>query len=1000
MARMKVGLVVLAASVLFPVGAWAQSAIAGVVKDTSGAVLPGVTVEAASHALIEKVRAVTTDTQGQYKIVDLRPGLYSVTFTMPGFATAQRDGVELATNFTAAISMDMQVGSLTETVTVSGLSPIVDVQNVNQGRTVNQETIAAVPSSRTFQQLAGFIPGIIVRTNMSSSAQDVGGTAGDKSSMVQIHGGRPGDMQMKVDGMLVNNVNQVAQSGIFVDMGSLQEVAYQVGAMSAENQTGGVQANFILKDGSNRHTASFFAAGTNASLQRNNITQKLIDRGINAPNQLDKLWDLNGSYIGPLISDKLWLVVSTRYWGLNNRVLGIYENLTPDRFVYTPDVAGGVALDDTWLRSATGRLTWQMNPKNKVSIHYINTNRCFCHQGLSNGNTAPEASTVNRNPTDYDASVVWTAQVTNRLLLEAGLSYNRANQNSYPQREVAAANRLGVTELSTGFLYRSVSSGGFRLDTTHNDYRASASYVTGSHAIKTGFYLQEGEVSQTTYTPPGGPLALALLNGQPNRITYLATPFQNRNKLNANLGIFVQDQWTLSHLTITAGLRFDYQNESVPAQHLDATQWLPARDYPELKDVVNWKDLSPRLGASYDVFGNGKTAIKASVSRYVKGEGLSIAQSMNPAANTSATRPWSSNSGLFNPYLDCDLYNYNAQVTPTGGCGAISNRAFGLGVNPTNYDPDVVDGWQKRGNNWETSATIQHELRPGLSVTAAYFHRSYFNNLATVNTLADPSVASNYTSYCITVPVDPRLPGGGGNQICGLKDVIPALFGQVNNRVTFAKNLGADYERHNSIDFSMNMRLPHGAQLQGGVSTTKWSFDNCDVIGKANSAATAVDPFVRDFFTVAGPNTTYCHQESPFQPTLKFVGSIPLKWGLQASGSLQSVPGVPISASYTMTNAQIAPFLGRNLAAGVGGTVAVQLVPPSQYLDDRVNQADVRLSKILKWGQRRIQGNFDLYNLFNRSPVLVPNNTYGANWSKPQLILPGRLFKTSVQFDF
>ena len=486
------------------------------------------------------------------------------------------------------------------------------------------------------------------------------------------------------------------------------------------------------------------------------------------------------------------------------------------------------------------------------------------------------------------------------------------------------------------------------------------------------------------------------MNGQPNRITYLATPFTNRNTLDANLGVYVQDQWTIDRLTINAGLRFDYQNESVPANHLVATQWLPVRDYPYQPDVVNWKDLSPRLGASYDVFGTGRTAIKASASRYVKGEGLSIAQSMNPAANTSATRPWTSTSGLFDPFLDCDLYNFNAN----GTCGAISNRNFGLGRNPTNYDRDVIDGWPKRGYNWEFSTSIQQELRPGLSFTAAYFRRAYFNNLSTVNTLADPSVASNYTEYCITAPVDPRLPGGGGNQICGLKDVIPSLFGRVNELVTFSKNLGDDYEHHNSVDLTVNMRLAGGALLAGGVSTTKWTFDNCDVIGKSNDAATAVSPFVRDFFTMAGPNTTYCHQSSPVIPTVKLVGSLPLKWGLQASGSFQSVPGVPISAGVTMTNAQIKPFLGRDLAAGTRGTVAVQLVPPSRHFEDRTNQTDLRLSKILRWGRARIQGNFDLYNVFNRSPVLVANNTYGPNWTKPQLILPGRLFKTGVQIEF
>ena len=1000
-----IGLVVLT-TLAFPATSRAQGAmagaIAGVVKDASGAVLPGVSVEASSPALIEKVRTVVTDAEGVYKIVDLRAGTYRVAFSLQGFNTAVRDGIELTSNFTAQVNAELKVGDIAETVQVTSAAPLIDVQNVMLSKVVTQEFVQAIPTSRTFQQLANFIPGAIIRSNMASTSQDVGGTAGEQSAMVQVHGSRPGEMQMKVDGMLVNNINQVAQGGVFVDVGSLQEVAFEVGASTAQNQTGGVQANFILRDGGNRHAFSVFMAGTNHSLENSNITPDLIaNRGLNSPNTLDKLWDLNGTYSGPLVKDKVWLVLSGRYCGKNNQVAGIYNNLTPSAYVYTPDVAGGPAVDDNYQQSFTGRITWQINQKNKVSVHYMNTNRDWGHQGLSTALTAPESSTITQNPTDYDISAIWTSPITSKLLFEAGQSLDVADQHGVAQPASIAAGTIGVTELSTQFKYRNLSAGQLYLFTHHEDSRASLSYVTGSHAIKVGFYLQTGAVWSTTYSPPGGPIAITLNHGLPSSITYLATPITIADDLNANLGIFAQDQWTFRKATINAGLRFDYQSESVPAQHLGATEWLPVRDFAAQPNVVGWKDISPRVGLSYDLFGNGKTALKATASRYVAGEGIAIAAAENPAANTSATRSWTDTTGNFNPFLTCDLFNFSAQVTPNGSCGAISNSKFGLGVNPTNYDPAILHGWGNRGYNWEFSTSIQQELRPGLSLTAAYYRRIYLNTYSTVNQAADPGVPGNYTSYCVTAPVDPKLPGGGGYPICGLEDVIPSLNGKVSNIVEMSSKLGNDYEHINSFDLTINLRK-HGAMLSGGVSAQKWMFDNCDIIGKANNVATAVDPFNKDFFTVAGPNTTYCHQESPFNPTVKIVGSLPLKWGLQVSGDFQSVPGVPYSASLTYTNAQLQTnsTLNRNLAAGTGGTVAVQLIAPSQYLDDRTNQTDGRLSKTIRWGNGKIQANADVYNIFNRAPVQVPNNTYSATWHNALLILPGRLFKFSATIEF
>ena len=188
---------VIACVILLPSAAYAQASIAGVARDASGAVLPGVTVEAASPALIEKVRSVVSDGSGQYRIVDLRPGTYSVTFTLPGFATVKRDGVELTGAVTATVNAEMRVGGVEETITVTGATPVVDVQGVQQQRVMNKDVIDALPTGRTTTNMAVLIPGMQLQTTFSGESQDVGGNTGDVMQALAIHGGRGGDLRQR-----------------------------------------------------------------------------------------------------------------------------------------------------------------------------------------------------------------------------------------------------------------------------------------------------------------------------------------------------------------------------------------------------------------------------------------------------------------------------------------------------------------------------------------------------------------------------------------------------------------------------------------------------------------------------------------------------------------------------------------------------------------------------------------------------------------------------------
>jgi hypothetical protein len=391
-----------------------------------------------------------------------------------------------------------------------------------------------------------------------------------------------------------------------------------------------------------------------------------------------------------------------------------------------------------------------------------------------------------------------------------------------------------------------------------------------------------------------------------------------------------------------------------------------------------------------------------SVGHYLSSETVRFAGLMNPQSRSvnSASRSWNDLNGNYAP--DCGLLD----PVGNGECGPLSDINFGKpSLTSTAYDPDLLTGYGKRPDNWEWSGGIQHELLPGVSVSGTYFHRTFGNIWVNDNLAVSPS---DYDPYCIQTPIDSRLPGGGGNQLCGFYDLNPARFGRVENTVTFAKNYGRMIDVYDGFDAIVNARLPRGVFLSGGLNTGRELIDNCDVVGKVDNSAVTTFTLTQSAFGLlpnssglGSPSTLFCRVAPPFLTQVKLQGVYPLPWwGLQTSATFQSVPGPMVVATHVATNAEIVPSLGRNLAAGVNGTATVQLIEPGTIYGDRLNQIDFRLTKTVRVGRGRVQGQFDLYNLFNASPVTSLNTRYGPSWQQPLVILQGRLIKFGLQVDF
>jgi hypothetical protein len=988
--HIRVRALILLAMLLVCRSAFAQNgAIAGVVKDTTGAVLPGVTVEAASPALIERVRTGVSDDQGQYKIVDLRPGIYSVTFALPGFSTVRREGIELSAAFTANISVELKVGDVSETVIVSGESPVVDIQNVTQRTVITRSTIDNLPTGRSFQALAVLTPGIVVAGAAVPGLQDVGGTVGDRQVYLSVHGSRGREMPLLLDGLRYNNMLAWGGGGeslYHVNSGTVQEFTMEVSGMGAEAQVSGARVNVIPKEGGNTFRGSVYGVYTGDELIADNVPDDVKATGASF-GTYENIWDFVPSFGGPIVKDRIWFLSAARRHGTREAPPNTFYDLNPLDFVYTPDRSRPAFVTiPGW--SVANRVTWQALPKHKFSGFYDRQGGAQCPSALSS-TVAPEGAECRHYTSVYVGQATWTGTITNRLLLDAGTAV--FNQLFHSRRFLDAEPTYSVLELSTNTRFRAPTlTAPVSLDRAYNG-KTNLTYVTGSHAMKMGVQWQHG-YNRTETVEAYNSFLLTTLNGVANSVTISTAPYERQTNLKRDIALFAQDQWTVRRLTFNMGVRLDHVNAYTPETHLPPVRYVGARDFAAIPNVPNWYDVSPRFGTAWDVFGTGRTAVKVSLGRYVVAVTNGISGAVHPinASVNTTSRPWTDRNGDFIPQ-ESEL-------------GPYANANFGRTIITTRWDPEVTEGFGKRPYNWEGSAGIQHEFRPGLGLNFAYFHRAAGNLLVNDNLLVTPE---DYDTYCITTPVDARLPGGGGQRICDLYDIKPPKFGQFDNLVTSPDNFGdGPTEVWDGVDLSVNLRLGAGATLQGGFSTGRIASNSCDIVTRVNNAGAPVDGgrSIASLFSNASrmpsPSSLYCDNVQPLQTQGKLLGIYPLPfWGLQFSATFQSLPGPEIFATYVATNAQIAPSLGRNLSGGAT-TATIEIIEPNSQYRGRINQLDSRVAKTLSAGRFRMQGWIDVYNLLNASPVLTHNTRYGPAWLTPHAVLPGRLFKFGGQFDF
>jgi hypothetical protein len=965
--------------------------IAGVVRDTSGAVLPGVTVEASSPALIEKVRSVVTDGQGAYKIIDLRPGTYAVSFTIPGFAVVRREGIVLTASFNADVNAEMRVGGVEETITVTGETPIVDTQNVAKIATASREVMDVLPTDRNFVSFAALTPSVLV----TGVRQNVGGSIPETGMNLVVHGSRASDSLVQVDGMPIINGSGSGglQYGNYLNNALAQEITFQTDSHNAEFERASVYSNFIPKEGSNTIRGFFGGRYAGEGWQSSNLDDEQRSKGLLTGNKINRIWDINPALGGPIIKDRVWVYGSYRHWGTYNTVAGSFKDKDFSELFYQKSDEQN--LFPVWHQSGAARLTAQANSKNKFNVYYdwqyTYFGNCFVPSYLTAISACPEY----KNIPQYIVQASWSSPVTNKLLLEAGGTVTPQDFHGY-RRAGVSDTQFSINDplAPAGQPQTWGSSAAYGANRSDQlNYRAAVSYVTGSHNIKTGFTLMHSWRYATQEI--NNSVTLSLRNLQPFSLTQYASPIQFHETLNYNAGVYAQDQWRVKRLTMNYGVRLDMLKATVDEQNIAAGPFTPARTVPAIENVPNWKDIDPRFGISYDLFGDGKTAVKASIGRYVVGESYTIARAVNPIQGTlnSTGRTWAAPAGVvytgtYNPYDDCDLSNPAANSKRPGQvqCGAIQNPLFGqTGVRNTNYDPEIVEGWHVRPYNWEMQASIQRELIPRVSAYLGYSRRTYGNLFATRNLNV---TNADFTTYCIPVPTDSRLETSGSQQ-CGLYDVNRVIA--ANNLVFNSSNVGGIKDVYDGVDLDVSARLGRNMLLSGGLSLGRERVNTCNLIGDLSLTQTGT----------ARPNDprteAFCDVRPPWQPQVKGQVAYPLPFDISLSATFQSLSGPELRAQYALTNGIAGPSLGRPYT-GVPPTV--DLLPTGSLYGDRIYQTDLRFSKTVRAGGTTIRPTVSVYNLFNANPIQTYNNTYGAAWQAPTVIMQARFVDLGVQIDF
>ena len=911
--------------------------LAGVVRDTQGAVLPGVTVTVSSPALLGGPRAVATGDAGGYQVAGLPPGPYTVSYELTGFSAVKRENVVIQVAQTVRLDVEMSVGTLQETVTVSGESPVVDVSSTVTQTNINKDMFDAIPTGRNPWVMAGLVPGVV------TGQLDVGGTQGMQQYNLEAFGSADSQKSFSIDGLKTNwGGGSGGATMQYYGFEMYEEYNMQTASGTAESDVSGVYMNMVTKSGGNMLSSDHNVYFMNDSLQTENIDDELRTRlGLGegqqsgaAGNPIKISYDWSSTLGGPIKRDRAWFFGALRWWRLDQYQIGA---VNPD---------GSQGIDDNRIRNFMGKATYQVNQNTRTSFMFnrnlkdrfhrrevdFSEDKATVLQDQPAQNYVGQVSTVLGRATVFDARFgrMW------------GVFPTRYQKEVQPT-DIAIRDIVRNTQVNAAI--------GQSLNPNHR-YQGNANLGyfrdnlgPGTHDFKAGVQLSWERMAYDRIR--NGDHYLELSDGVASRAHISNTPVNSDHRLDT-WGVFLQDRWMVRRATFNYGIRLDGVSSYLPEQSSPAGTFVGERSFPR-QDVFDFAfNVAPRFGLSYDLLGNGRAAVKAYYGRFYNQFGSELAETVNLNALQSIPVTWR------------DLNNNLAL-----DAGEFTAPNFGSVVPRIDQDAN-------RPYSDEFNLGLDYQLMSNFAVGVSYHRRQHRNGLGIVD-LARPSSEYSAVERTFTDPVS------GQPQTITVFNLNPALASVRDRVITNVDVARSDYD---GVQLTFNKRLSNRWQLLGGVTfQTHQGFSHSGTYTNPGATTDFNDP-------------TYLLNKDNSSVFIE------LPWAFNLSGSYQGPLGLQFSGKYTARAGDplIRTFQATGLTQG---TQTVWVQPRGEDRTETVNKfVDVRVAKRFSLNRSRFEATVDLFNALNANHVLNQNTGIGTTWARPSLVLAPRIVRFGLTARF
>ena len=946
-------LVALALLAVAPAFAQQAGTITGTATDEQGAVLPGVTVTVESAALITP-RSTTTGAGGSYSHPALPPGDYSVSFALSGFQTIVQEGVRVSVARTLQVNASMGISGVEETVTVIGDAPVVDVRSATVQTNIERELLEAVPTGRNPWVMAGMVPGMV------TGRMDVGGSNGMQQYSMEIFGSSASMQSFNVDGLKVNwPGGDGGWTMQYYGFSMYEEFNFQTSTHSAESDTGGVMMNMVVKTGGNEFAGDAIALYNATSLQG-----EPVETGANP---ITRAIDLNGTLGGPIVRDKAWFFTAYRYW-------------VHDQEVSVPaDYVGAQPIDDNRIRNLSGKFTWQASDNDRIAVTLQRNWKQRFHRRDNPYRAVPDdlARFQDQWADNYIGSY-------NRVIGDAALldirfgrmtgvtpyilysDYCGIPVDEYPDAGPCTENDISVVDPVRREMFNADRRGEYWGPNSRNQFNGSLTYyldtASGSHNFKVGGQASREHKEDRIFK--SGDAYGELSDGVPSRINISRTPQTSHTKLNT-WAFYAQDAWTIGdRLTLNIGVRLDGIYGYVPVQSSPSGTWTALSEQlagdafsvtSDIGGLPDWPmNVGPRLSFAYDLFGDGRAALKGGWGRYYTQTGSALPNSANPNAGASAWVGWNDldgdklvdlgPSGTLADSPELDLSKFEGF---TGGASTV-------------YDKDA-----NRPYSDDISLGVDMTLGSDVSFSATYHRRHHRDSLGRLNQ-ARPASAYTLTSFeCATCP-QPTY------EVYELQEAYRGLQDSV---VTSVGILQSDY---NGVAFQLQKRLSNNWQILGGATFSSHK-------GVVHSPP-------RDNTDWNNPNRLINRENGSILTDLpwvvNFAGSYQAPWDIQLGWNYRARAGNPLVATARATGL-------------VQGSESIYAYERGEERTDSITKLlDFNLRKMIDVGDARFEIGVDAGNIFNSQPAESFNTTFGSRYLSPTRSLTPRIVRFTAKLLF